>query len=279
MKKDKKGILLLTTLFFVVVLIMMSVALFGLTRNNFQVNKDFFANQRADINGENAIQILLFWIQHQPTNFKLGNNNVILLNLDPNLPMKKILDNQNYNNALPYFYVIWDMQNRANVANNLPQFNVAISQDEPTQSAMYSVILWPKDRNISEEGVVFFWGNATESNNVRSPQEANLVYYQILDRNSVQFWINQNPTGSNVWPIYTSVNNGNSEVQVNKTSPSTSRRIAKDNLVLFALTYSLVPGTNRYKVKYIEQGFTKTSLLRGSAYVNGNTDIRVEEKL
>ncbi|MCS7244502.1 MAG: hypothetical protein RMJ36_07225, partial [Candidatus Calescibacterium sp.] len=159
----KKGILLLTTLFFIVVLIMMSVALFGLTRSNYQVNRDYFAQQSSVNNAENAIQILMFLIQHNPNAFKISSGDVVFA---PTLPkIEKILQNSDFNQNLPYYYIFYDMKTPGIVAHNYPSGLPNVSIDEKTDKQMFSIIFVPKNKNIADEGVVIFFGNNISGSN------------------------------------------------------------------------------------------------------------------
>ncbi len=217
---NKKGVLLLSTLFFIVVLIMMSVALFGLTQNNYKVNKDYFADQNSLNNAENTIQILIFLIQHDPNIFKLNNNSVNF----PTPKIDKILSNNDFNQNLPYFYIVYNM-NSGIVKTNCTSAPT-ISIDEVSSNEIYALIFYPKNKPISEEGVVFFFGNKIDPNNVLNKDNGNIAYYEIINPTSVKFYINTLPPNNSVsFPIYSSLNNGGTDVEMNRLSPNSSRKI------------------------------------------------------
>ncbi|MCX7972525.1 MAG: hypothetical protein N2657_04875 [bacterium] len=273
---SRKGILLISTLFFVVVLIMMSIALFGLTRTNYQVNREYFANQKSITNAENAIQIMMFLIQHNPNAFEIRDNQVWFpLDDQHNLlpQIRKVLTDQNFMRNLPYFYIFVDLSNNEiiqhNYITNLPR----ISIDERAEKKMYAVIFVPKNKDISEEGVVLFFGNHLHPENITRKDNANLAFYRINGRGNVTFYISSVPN-NNAFPVYSSLNNGNSDVEINKISPQSSRQIKKYYLSLFVTSYSLVPGTLRYKVNYIEQHFLRSSMIQANLLNTGTTNIR-----
>ena len=268
---NKKGVLLLSTLFFIVVLIMMSIALFGLTQNNYKVNKDYFADQNSLNNAENTIQILIFLIQQDPNVFKLNNNSINF----PTPKIDKILSNNDFNQNLPYFYIVYNM--RDGIVKTNCTSAPTISRDEVSSNGIYALIFYPKNKPISEEGVVFFFGNKIDPNNVLNKDNGNIAYYEIINPTSVKFYINTLPPNNSVsFPIYSSLNNGGTDVEMNRLSPNSSRKISKYSVNLFALSYSRVPGQNRYKVNYLEQEFLRTSMIQANVLNNGTTNVEAK---
>lgn len=247
----------------------MSVALFGLTKNNFKANRDYFANQNSINNAENVIQMISFIVQHNPNVFKISNNDV-LFNIDPNLPIGKILNNADFNQKLPYFYVFYDMKKGQIIHSNCIS-NPAIQIDKKTKYSMYVILFFPKDKNISEEGSVVFFGNYVNSKNKIDENEANLIYYELLSNSRVKIYVNSIPNSNLAFPVYSSLNNLANDVEINKTSPNTSRKVKKFTLSIFVLSYSKVPNENRYKVNYIEQQFLRTSSLTQANLLNKGT--------
>ena len=286
---NKKGVLLLSTLFFIVVLIMMSVALFGLTQNNFKTNKDYFARQEAMNNAEDAIQILTFLISHSPESFMLNTpsqsitgsgsgtssiNTITFPSLNnPSTKIGKIFSNFG-NVTLAYNIAIINLadttqsgwiirQSNGNVqgGTGIPN-DISINNLAGKNGAV--VVFWKPNLPITERGSVIFFGNSTNSNNAYYGDEANTIFVDF-DNNQLSL----SATNGRL-PLYSSYNRSFADQEINVNG---SRKVGQNTLMIMALGYSKVPASQRYVITYINQSFANAGFSQGGSLVSEGSTI------
>jgi hypothetical protein len=260
---NKKGILLISTLFFIIVLIMMSVALFALTRANYADMRSFYSENEAITNAESAINIVSFIIASNPVLLTINSNDVnlgTLINNDSTNIIKRI----NSNN---YKIAIVNLNNGDVVSNdnNVGASNFVINGNP---SKMAAIIISPRNKSISDSGAILFFGNSTSNTNTYKNDSANAVGISF-NNNKINFYFTSDgkwPSGA-TYPLYTSVNNVNNNVDI--TGINGYRNANGYRLLLMAMGYSKVPNTNKYVVRYVDQKLANGGLLSASAYSNG----------
>ena len=286
---NKKGVLLLSTLFFIVVLIMMSVALFGLTQNNFKTNKDYFARQEAMNNAEDAIQILTFLISHSPESFMLNTpsqsitgsgsgtssiNTITFPSLNnPSTKIGKIFSNFG-NVTLAYNIAIINLADTTQSgwiirqSNGTVQGGTGIPNDISINNLAGKngavVVFWKPNFPITERGSVIFFGNSTNSNNVYYGNEANTIF---VDFNGNQ--LSLSATNGRL-PLYSSYNRSFADQEINVNG---SRKVGQNTLMIMALGYSKVPASQRYVITYINQSFANAGFSQGGSLVSEGSTI------
>ncbi len=269
-KVNKRGILLISTLFFVLVLIMMSVALFALTRANYADMKSFYSENEAINNAESAINIAAFIIASQPSLLTINSNEVNLGSLANN-DNTNIVKRINSNN---YRICVLNLKDKIVISNdstiNNSYFNVVGSPSK----IMVALVISPMNKNLTDSGAILFFGNNTGSSNTYKKDDANAVAVNF-NNNRINFNFSDNVNYPNIsgisYPLYTSVNNANNDVDI--TGINGYRNANKYTVLLMAMGYSKVPNTNRYVVRYVDQKLTNGGLLSASAYANGTMTI------
>ncbi len=267
---NKKGILLISTLFFIIVLIMMSVALFALTRANYADMRSFYSENEAITNAESAINIVSFIIASNPVLLTINSNDVNLGTLIQN-DNTNIIKRINSNN---YRIAIVNLKNGDVVSNdnNVGALNFVINGNSSQNPIMAAMIISPRNKSISDSGAILFFGNSTSNTNTYKNDSANAVGISFND-NKINFYFTSDgkwPSGA-TYPLYTSVNNVNNDVDI--TGINGYRNANEYTLLLMAMGYSKVPNTNRYVVRYVDQKLANGGLLSASAYSNGSMTI------
>lgn len=272
-KVNKRGILLISTLFFVLVLIMMSVALFALTRANYADMKSFYSENEAINNAESAINIAAFIIASQPSLLTINSNEVNLGSLanNDNTNIVKRINSNNYKICVLNLSNSKVISNDSTINNNFNRyFNVVGSPSK----IMVALVISPRNRNLTDSGAILFFGNNTGSSNTYKKDDANAVAVNF-NNNRINFNFSNNVNYPNIsgisYPLYTSVNNANNDVDI--TGINGYRNANKYTVLLMAMGYSKVPNTNRYVVRYVDQKLTNGGLLSASAYANGTMTI------
>ena len=272
-KVNKRGILLISTLFFVLVLIMMSVALFALTRANYADMKSFYSENEAINNAESAINIASFIIASQPSLLTINSDGVNLgsLSADNNTNIVKRINSNNYRICVLNLKDKIVISNDSTINNNFNRyFNVVGSPSK----IMVALVISPRNRNLTDSGAILFFGNNTGSSNTYKKDDANAVAVNF-NNNRINFNFSNNVNYPNIsgisYPLYTSVNNANNDVDI--TGINGYRNANKYTVLLMAMGYSKVPNTNRYVVRYVDQKLTNGGLLSASAYANGTMTI------
>jgi hypothetical protein len=264
---DKKGILLISTLFFIVVLIMMSVALFALTRANYADMRSFYSENEAITNAESAINIASFIIASNPFLFTIDSNNDVNLGnlMNTSTTIIKKINSNNYKIAIAKF----DSRRITVVSNdNTVGGSNFVINGNPSQ-IMAAIIISPRNKSIYDSGAILFFGNSTQDNNTYGMGSANAVGISF-NNNKINFYFTSGggwPSGA-TYPLYTSVNNVNNNVDI--TEINGYRNANKYTLLLMAMGYSKVPNTNKYVVRYVDQKLANGGLLSASLYTGGN---------
>jgi hypothetical protein len=266
---NKKGILLISTLFFIIVLIMMSVALFALTRANYADMRSFYSENEAITNAESAINIVSFIIASNPVLLTINSNDVNLGTLINN-DNTNIINRINTNNYRIAILRLSDGSVRSN-DSSVSSSNFVINSN--TSQIMAAMVISPRNKSIYDSGAILFFGNSTSNTNTYKNDSANAVGISFND-NQFNFYFNSNntnlPSGA-TYPLYTSVNNVNNNVDITRINGY--RNANKYTLLLMAMGYSKVPNTNKYVVRYVDQKLANGGLLSASAYSNGTMTI------
>ncbi len=247
---------------------MMSVALFALTRANYADMRSFYSENEAITNAESAINIVSFIIASNPVLFTIKSNSVNLGNLmDTNTTIINRINSNNYRIAIARFNSagITVVSNDGAVRDS----NFAISNNPLSSRIMAAIIISPRNKSIFDSGAILFFGNSTSSNNTYGRNSANAVGISF-NNNRINFHFTSNggwPSGA-TYPLYTSVNNVNNNVDT--IGINGYRNANKYTLLLMAMGYSKVPNTNRYVVRYVDQKLANGGLLSASLYTGGN---------